>query len=265
MAKIEDTAPEDTTGDAPAVDETAAPEAVEEAAVEEAPVEEAPVEEAPVEEAPVEEAPVEEAPVEEAPVEEAAVEEAPAPVEEAPVEAAAPAPVAAAPAADSAPAAEPAAAEAAEPDTEYSTETPAEEAPRAPRPVLSVPGAAVGRRKEAIARVRITPGPGSFSVNGRTLEEYFPNKLHQQLINDPFKVLDLLGSYDVIAKITGGGPSGQAGALRLAIARSLNEIDRENNRAALKKAGFLTRDARVIERKKAGLKKARKASQFSKR
>ena len=167
-------------------------------------------------------------------------------------------PAAETPAAET-PAAEPA------PDTEYSTETPAEEAPRAPRPVLSVPGAAVGRRKEAIARVRITPGRGTFSVNGRTLEEYFPNKLHQQLINDPFKVLDLLSSYDVIAKITGGGPSGQAGALRLAIARSLNEIDRENNRAALKKAGFLTRDARVIERKKAGLKKARKASQFSKR
>jgi small subunit ribosomal protein S9 len=149
--------------------------------------------------------------------------------------------------------------------TSFSTETPAEEAPRAPRPVLSVPGSAVGRRKEAIARARITPGTGTFTVNGRTLEEYFPNKLHQQLINDPFKVLDLLGSYDVVAKITGGGPSGQAGALRLAIARSLNEIDRENNRPALKKAGFLTRDARVIERKKAGLKKARKASQFSKR
>ncbi len=233
MAKIEDTAPEDTTGDAPVADEAAPVDAIEEAPVEEAA---ATVEEdAPVE-APVEEAPEEEAPVEEAPV----AEEAPA-------------------------AAAPVAAPAATPDAEYSTETPAEEAPRAPRPVLSVPGAAVGRRKEAIARVRITPGPGSFSVNGRTLEEYFPNKLHQQLINDPFKVLDLLGSYDVIAKITGGGPSGQAGALRLAIARSLNEIDRENNRAALKKAGFLTRDARVIERKKAGLKKARKASQFSKR
>jgi small subunit ribosomal protein S9 len=148
----------------------------------------------------------------------------------------------------------------------YSTETPAEEAPvRAPRPALTVPGSAVGRRKEAIARARLVPGTGTYLVNGRTLEEYFPNKLHQQLINDPFKILDLLGSYDVSAKITGGGPSGQAGALRLAIARSLNEIDRENNRAALKKAGFLTRDARVIERKKAGLKKARKASQFSKR
>ena len=147
----------------------------------------------------------------------------------------------------------------------YSTETPAESAPKAPRAVHNVPGAAVGRRKQAIVRVRIKPGNGSITVNGRAFEEYFPNKLHQQLINDPFKVLDLLGSYDVIAKITGGGPSGQAGAMRLAIARSLNEIDRENNRPALKKAGFLTRDARVIERKKAGLKKARKASQFSKR
>ena len=147
----------------------------------------------------------------------------------------------------------------------FTTETPADEAPKAPRPVLSVGGSAVGRRKEAIARARLTPGTGTFVVNGRTLEEYFPNKLHQQLINDPFKVLDLLGSYDVIARITGGGPSGQAGALRLGIARSLNQIDEENNRAALKKAGFLSRDARVKERKKAGLKKARKAPQFSKR
>ena len=149
--------------------------------------------------------------------------------------------------------------------TSFSTETPAEEAPRAPRAVLNVPGAAVGRRKEAIAQVRLVPGGGTFTVNGRSLEDYFPNKLHQQLINDPFKVLDLLGSYDVKAKITGGGPSGQAGALRLAIARALNEIDRENNRPTLKKAGFLSRDARVIERKKAGLKKARKAPQYSKR
>ena len=147
----------------------------------------------------------------------------------------------------------------------FTTETPNAEAPKAPRPVLNVPGAAVGRRKEAIARVRLIPGGTVFTVNGRELAEYFPNKLHQQLINDPFKSLDLLGSYDVIAKINGGGPSGQAGALRLAIARALNEIDREDNRAILKKAGFLTRDARVIERKKAGLKKARKASQFSKR
>lgn len=147
----------------------------------------------------------------------------------------------------------------------YSTETPAEAETVVERPVVSVPGAAVGRRKQAIARARLIPGEGSFTVNGRTLEEYFPNKLHQQLITDPFTLLGLAGSYDVIARINGGGASGQAGALRLAIARSLNQIDRDNNRASLKKAGFLTRDARVIESKKAGLKKARKASQFSKR
>lgn len=148
----------------------------------------------------------------------------------------------------------------------YSTETPAEQSAVATeRPVLSVPGAAVGRRKQAIARVRLVPGSGTITVNGRTIEDYFPNKLHQQLINDPFTVLELAGSYDVIARISGGGPSGQAGALRLGIARALNEIDAENNRPTLKKAGFLSRDARVKERKKAGLKKARKASQFSKR
>ncbi len=149
--------------------------------------------------------------------------------------------------------------------TEYSTETPVAAAPKAPRAVLNVPGAAVGRRKQAIARARLVPGSGKITVNGRELANYFPNKLHQQLINDPFTVLELGGAYDVVARITGGGPSGQAGALRLAIARALNEIDRDNNRATLKKSGFLTRDARVIERKKAGLKKARKASQFSKR
>jgi small subunit ribosomal protein S9 len=147
----------------------------------------------------------------------------------------------------------------------YTTESTAAAAPTTPRPVLNVSGAAVGRRKQAIARVRLVPGAGSITVNGREFAAYFPNKLHQQLITDPFTLLELTGSYDVVAKITGGGPSGQAGALRLAIARALNEIDRDNNRAALKKAGFLTRDARVIERKKAGLKKARKAPQFSKR
>jgi len=150
--------------------------------------------------------------------------------------------------------------------TEYSTETPAAAAaPKAPRAPLTVPGAAVGRRKQAIARVRLVPGSGVITVNGREFANYFPNKLHQQLITDPFTVLDLTGGYDVIARITGGGPSGQAGALRLGIARALNEIDLENNRATLKKAGFLSRDARVKERKKAGLKKARKAPQFSKR
>jgi small subunit ribosomal protein S9 len=147
----------------------------------------------------------------------------------------------------------------------YTTESTPSEAPTTTRPVLNVSGAAVGRRKQAIARVRVIPGAGTITVHGRELAQYFPNKLHQQLITDPFTVLELTGSYDVIARITGGGPSGQAGALRLAIARALNEIDRDNNRATLKKSGFLTRDARVIERKKAGLKKARKAPQFSKR
>ena len=151
--------------------------------------------------------------------------------------------------------------------TSYSTETQVDEtaAAAAERPVLSVPGAAVGRRKQAIARVRLIPGSGVITVNGSEFEDYFPNKLHQQLINDPFTVLNLQGAYDVIARISGGGDSGQAGALRLGIARSLNGIDAENNRATLKKAGFLSRDARVIERKKAGLKKARKAPQYSKR
>lgn len=151
-------------------------------------------------------------------------------------------------------------------ETNFSTETPVTEAAvAAPRPVLSVPGAAVGRRKQAIARVRLVPGSGTITINGRTFEDYFPNKLHQQLVTDPFTVLNLTDAYDVIARISGGGPSGQAGALRLGIARALNEIDAENNRPTLKKAGFLSRDARVKERKKAGLKKARKAPQYSKR
>ena len=147
----------------------------------------------------------------------------------------------------------------------FTTSSTPEAAPAVVRPPLTVPGAAVGRRKQAIARVRLIPGSGTITVNGRVFEDYFPNKLHQQLINDPFTILQLAGAYDVIAKISGGGPSGQAGALRLGIARSLNQIDEENNRPDLKKAGFLSRDARVKERKKAGLKKARKAPQFSKR
>ena len=156
-------------------------------------------------------------------------------------------------------------AEEAAPST-YSTESPAvKSAPVKSRGPLTTPGAGLGRRKEAVARVRIMPGTGAIKVNGRELADYFPNKLHQQLITDPFTVLDLKNAYDVIARIHGGGIAGQAGALRLGIARALNEIDRDNNRASLKKAGFLKRDPRVIERKKAGLKKARKASQFSKR
>ncbi|SDC29964.1 small subunit ribosomal protein S9 [Sanguibacter gelidistatuariae] len=129
----------------------------------------------------------------------------------------------------------------------------------------TAPAQALGRRKEAIARVRIVPGTGQWKINGRTLEGYFPNKVHQQLVNSPFKLVDVEGRFDVVARINGGGTSGQAGALRLGISRALNEVDEENNRPALKKAGFLTRDARVVERKKAGLKKARKAPQYSKR
>ena len=147
--------------------------------------------------------------------------------------------------------------------TEYTSETPA--APREPRKAPQKNGGGTGRRKEAVARVRIVPGTGRWTINGRTLEDYFPNKVHQQLVNDPFKILNFEGAYDVIARIDGGGISGQAGVLRLGVARCLNEIDVEGNRPDLKKAGFLTRDARVTERKKYGLKKARKASQYSKR
>ncbi|KRA39423.1 30S ribosomal protein S9 [Nocardioides sp. Root614] len=127
------------------------------------------------------------------------------------------------------------------------------------------PGAATGRRKEAVARVRIVPGTGTWTINGRAFEDYFPNKLHQQVANEPFATLGLEGRFDVIARIHGGGITGQAGALRLGVARSLNAIDIDANRPALKKAGLLTRDARATERKKAGLKKARKAPQYSKR
>ncbi len=122
----------------------------------------------------------------------------------------------------------------------------------------------VGRRKEAVVRVRLVPGTGQFRLNGRTIEEYFPNKVHQQLIREPFVILEKAEQYDVIGILHGGGVSGQAGALRLAIARALVEVEADD-RPALKKAGFLTRDARVTERKKYGLKKARKAPQYSKR
>jgi small subunit ribosomal protein S9 len=146
----------------------------------------------------------------------------------------------------------------------YTSETPGASAV-ADRDVVTAPGAATGRRKEAIARVRLIPGTGRWTINGRDLDKYFPNRVHQQLVSEPFVTLGLTGRYDVIARIHGGGVSGQAGALRLGISRALNEIDEEGNRADLKKAGFLTRDSRVKERKKYGLKKARKAPQYSKR
>ena len=147
--------------------------------------------------------------------------------------------------------------------TSESTEAPTSEPTR--RPSASAPGGATGRRKQAVARVRIVPGTGEWKINGRTLEAYFPNKVHQQIVNEPLTLLELDGAYDVLVRVHGGGPSGQAGAVRLGVARSLNGVDEELNRPALKKAGFLSRDARVPERKKAGLKKARKAPQYSKR
>jgi len=133
------------------------------------------------------------------------------------------------------------------------------------RPAVVAAAGATGRRKEAVARVRIMPGSGQWNINGRKLDDYFPNKLHQQLVAEPFTAAAVSGSYDVIARIHGGGVTGQAGALRLGVARALNFVDSEASRPALKKAGMLTRDARVKERKKAGLKKARKAPQYSKR
>jgi small subunit ribosomal protein S9 len=123
---------------------------------------------------------------------------------------------------------------------------------------------ATGRRKEAVVRVRLLPGTGQWKLNGRTLAEYFPNKVHQQIVGEPLKTVELAEAYDVYATLHGGGTSGQAGALRLGIARALIIIE-EDHRPSLKKAGFLTRDARIKERKKYGLKKARKAPQYSKR
>jgi small subunit ribosomal protein S9 len=150
--------------------------------------------------------------------------------------------------------------------SEYTSETP--EAAAASRPaerqVITGHAAGTGRRKEAIARVRIVPGTGQWTINGRALDGYFPNKVHQQIVNEPFVTLGAEDRFDVIARIGGGGVTGQAGALRLAIARALIGLE-PDDRPALKKAGFLTRDARATERKKYGLKKARKAPQYSKR
>jgi len=126
----------------------------------------------------------------------------------------------------------------------YSTES-SRPADAPARPATIAPAGATGRRKEAVARVRLVPGTGVWTVNGRTLDSYFPNKLHQQVVNEPFVTTDLVGRFDVIARIHGGGITGQAGALRLGVARALNAIDVEANRPSLKKA--------------------RKASQFSKR
>ena len=139
--------------------------------------------------------------------------------------------------------------------TEASVLTPAE---------LDHPIQTVGRRKRAIARVYMVEGSGQISVNGRAFDEYFPNKLHQQDILTPLTLLERENQFDIKVRVQGGGPTGQAGALRLAIARALNTYN-PGDRTTLKKAGLLTRDARAVERKKAGLHKARRAPQFSKR
>jgi small subunit ribosomal protein S9 len=124
--------------------------------------------------------------------------------------------------------------------------------------------AGTGRRKEAVARVRLIEGTGKFSLNGRTLEEYFPSRAHRMVITEPLRLTGKDKDFDVIARLDGGGVSGQAGALRQGIARALIEFE-PSFRPELKKEGLLTRDAREKERRKYGLKKARKAPQYSKR
>jgi small subunit ribosomal protein S9 len=176
-----------------------------------------------------------------------------------------PAAEAEAPAAE-APAAEAPAAEVPAAEVPAETVVVVEAAPapvRAPRPG-DRPIQTVGRRKEAIVRVRLIPGTGKITCNGRDLELYFPSKVHQQLIREPLSTAEKPEQFDVIANLRGGGITGQAGALRLGIARALITND-PDDRPALKKAGFLTRDSRVKESKKYGLKKARKAPQYSKR
>ena len=121
-----------------------------------------------------------------------------------------------------------------------------------------------GRRKEAVARVRLIPGSGEFRLNGRPLEEYFTTRAHRMVVSEPLRLVGRDKDLDVVARIEGGGVSGQAGALRLGIARALIEMDPEL-RPSLKKEGFLSRDPREKERRKYGLKKARKAPQYSKR
>ncbi len=129
-----------------------------------------------------------------------------------------------------------------------------------PKPLMQ----STGRRKEAVARVRIRPGTGKITVNKRPIEDYFPSETHRMIVTEPLRLTTLDETYDVDATMHGGGVSGQAGALRLGIARGLVNID-EELRTTLKRAGFLTRDAREKESKKYGLKKARKAPQYSKR
>jgi small subunit ribosomal protein S9 len=122
----------------------------------------------------------------------------------------------------------------------------------------------IGRRKEARCRLYLKPGSGKWQVNGRTLGDYFPRSAHVAAIQQPFTATDTLGRFDIMARVEGGGLTGQAGALRLAVARALVKLD-ETHRRKLRDLGLLTRDARAVERKKPGRPKARKKFQFSKR
>ena len=124
---------------------------------------------------------------------------------------------------------------------------------------------ATGRRKTATARVFMTPGSGKVTVNGLPADQYFGRAVHLLILNQAFDVTETLGNFDIVARCNGGGKSGQAGALRHGIARALNNMDRDTYRSTLKKAGYLTRDARMVERKKYGQPGARKKFQFSKR
>ena len=142
-------------------------------------------------------------------------------------------------------------------ESDASADTPA-------RPATIAPGAATGRRKEAVARVRIVPGTGQWTINGRSLDQHFPRPILQQSINRPLVVTETQGQFDVHVRVVGGGLHGQADAVRLGIARALLKID-EGYRVRLRAEGLLTRDAREVERKKPGRPKARKRFQFSKR
>lgn len=122
----------------------------------------------------------------------------------------------------------------------------------------------IGRRKSSVARIYLSDGKGEITVNGKTLKEYFPAEVLQIIVQQPFDILEKEGQFDVKVNVRGGGPTGQAEAIRMAISRALTEVDAEN-RPALKKEGFLTRDPRMVERKKYGRRKARRRFQFSKR
>ncbi len=130
--------------------------------------------------------------------------------------------------------------------------------------LTETPVQTVGRRKAAVARVTLRPGTGQWQINGRPLEEYFPMHRHREAVERPIGISGVQGSYDLMVRVRGGGPSGQAGAVQLAVARAVVEAD-PDQRSALRSHGMLTRDSRIVERKKPGRPKARKRFQFSKR